>query len=123
MYKNGIDLRIVGGKPLTGDITTTCSKNGGVALLCAALINKGKTTLHGIPRNMEEIARIVEVIEHIGVSIAWRDDTTIEIVNTGSYHKDGLVSQAASMTRACFMLIPAMTKTFSDFSISYPGGV
>ena len=38
-------LRIEGGKPLSGEIEVKTSKNAAVALLCASLLNKGRTTL------------------------------------------------------------------------------
>ena len=47
---NSIDFQINGGRKLHGSINTNFSKNGAVGLLCASLLNKGKTTLHGIAR-------------------------------------------------------------------------
>src|SRR5574343_575435 len=64
---NSIDFQIVGGKKLHGSIATNFSKNGSVGLLCASLLNKGKTTLHGIAR-IEEVNRVIEIIESIGGS-------------------------------------------------------
>ena len=43
-----LDFEINGGKKLHGEITTAYSKNGSVGLLCASLLNRGKTVLHGI---------------------------------------------------------------------------
>ena len=40
-----MNLEIHGGKKLSGTIETNTSKNGAVGLLCASLLNKGKTTL------------------------------------------------------------------------------
>src|SRR3989344_253892 len=61
-----INFQIEGGRPLSGTVTTNSSKNGAVFLLCASLLNKGKTTLKNMPR-IEEVNRIVEVLESIGV--------------------------------------------------------
>ena len=41
-------LRIVGGKQLSGSIPVKTSKNAAVGLLCAALLNKGRTTLRNL---------------------------------------------------------------------------
>src|SRR3978361_371163 len=38
-------LRIVGGQKLSGSIDVKTSKNAAVALLCASLLNRGRTTL------------------------------------------------------------------------------
>lgn len=52
------DFRIIGGNKLTGTIRTNTSKNGSVALLCAALINQNTTRLRGIAR-IEEVCRLI----------------------------------------------------------------
>ena len=55
------DFKIRGGGQLSGTIQTNTSKNGAMGLLCAALLNRGKTTLFGIPY-IEEVNRILEEI-------------------------------------------------------------
>jgi len=67
------DFQVNGGKKLHGSITTNFSKNGSVGLLCASLLNKGITTLHGIAR-IEEVYRVIEILESIGVNIKWQDN-------------------------------------------------
>src|SRR3990167_10609416 len=67
---NSIDFEINGGKKLSGNIKTNFSKNGSVGLLCASLLNRGKTTLHGIAR-IEEVYRVIEILESIGVLVKW----------------------------------------------------
>src|SRR5690606_7657934 len=47
-------LRVEGGHKLSGSISVRSSKNAAVALLCASLLNKGRTVLHGIAR-IEEV--------------------------------------------------------------------
>ena len=44
------DFVINGGKKLSGTIETNTSKNGAMGLMHAALLNKGVSTIHGIPR-------------------------------------------------------------------------
>ena len=56
---DSIDFQVKGGKKLSGTIKTNFSKNGSVGLLCASILNKGTTTLHGIAR-IEEKNRNVE---------------------------------------------------------------
>ena len=65
-----LDFKIHGGIKLHGKVDTNYSKNGAMGLLCAAILNKGKTTLNGIPR-IEEVNRIVEVLTSIGFDINW----------------------------------------------------
>ena len=59
------NLRIEGGVKLSGDIDVRTSKNAAVALLCASLLNHGRTTLRQLAR-IEEVNRIIEVLASIG---------------------------------------------------------
>src|SRR3546814_7326798 len=47
-------LRVTGPTTLSGTIDVKSSKNAGVALLCASLLNKGRTTLRKVAR-IEEV--------------------------------------------------------------------
>ena len=74
----GINLRVEGGHELHGEITLKTSKNAAVALLCASLLNYGVTKFKSFPR-IEEVYRIIEVLESIGVKVKWLENNDIEI--------------------------------------------
>ena len=59
-------FRVNGGRTLSGTITINTSKNAAVGLLCASLLNRGRTILHHVAR-IEEVFRISEVLESSGV--------------------------------------------------------
>ena len=65
-----VNFKIEGGHKLSGTVKVNASKNAAVALLCASLINKGKTTLKNVPK-IEEVNRIIEVLASIGISVKW----------------------------------------------------
>ncbi len=60
--KESLGFAVEGGHPLTGTVVTNSSKNGAVALLAASLLNRGTTTLRNMPK-IEEVHRLVEVLE------------------------------------------------------------
>ena len=68
-----VHLKVEGGRTLSGAIDVKTSKNAAVALLCASLLNKGTTTLRNLAR-IEEVNRILEVLESIGVKVTWSPD-------------------------------------------------
>ncbi|MBA3310987.1 MAG: helix-turn-helix domain-containing protein, partial [Nocardioidaceae bacterium] len=73
-------LRVAGGTTLSGSIDVKSSKNAGVALLCASLLNKGRTTLRRVAR-IEEVHRILEVLGSIGVKSTWlNNDNDLELI-------------------------------------------
>ena len=73
-------LRVDGPTTLSGSIDVKTSKNAGVALLCASLLNKGRTTLRKVAR-IEEVNRLLEVLNSLGVATRWvGDENDLEII-------------------------------------------
>src|SRR5215211_7178515 len=60
-------LRVNGPTTLSGEIEVKTSKNAGVALLCASLLNRGRTVLRSVAR-IEEVNRLLEVLNSLGVA-------------------------------------------------------
>src|SRR4051794_13384626 len=73
-------LRVTGPTTLSGSIDVKTSKNAGVALLCASLLNRGRTTLRRVAR-IEEVNRLLEVLESLGVKTRWLNtENDLEII-------------------------------------------
>lgn len=114
-----IDLFIEGGKKLKGSIEIKKSKNAAVALLCASLLNKGTTILKKVPK-IEEVFRIIEVLESIGVEVIWKEhDLTI---NPKKIDLKKINIESAKKTRTIIMLIGPLMHYFKKFSLPYAGG-
>ena len=118
---DSIDFQIVGGKKLHGSITTSFSKNGSVGLLCATLLNKGTTTLHGIAR-IEEVYRVIEILESIGVKVVWTHQNTVEVTPPKTFKLDNLNVESAIRTRSIIMLIGPLIHRLQTFSIPHAQG-
>lgn len=116
-------LVIEGGRQLSGEVSVNTSKNGAMGLLCASLLNKGKTILHGIPR-IEEVHRMLEVFESIGVDYRWMDGSgnSLQIVPPQEFDLKSINYASASRTRSIIMLIGALISSNSDFSLPMPSG-
>ena len=116
-----MDFEIRGGLKLEGAIRTGYSKNGSVGLLCASLLNKGKTTLHGIAR-IEEVYRIIEIMESIGVEISWIGTNTLQIRPPKKFNLKKLNRESAVKTRSILMFIGPLVHFFSHFNIPHAQG-
>ena len=115
-------LRIVGGKKLSGSIPVKTSKNAAVALLCAALLNKGRTTLRSIAR-IEEVNRIIEVLNSIGVRTRWLPESNdLEITPPARLELDRIDVEAARRTRTVIMFLGPLLHEVDDFKLPYAGG-
>ncbi len=111
---------IEGGKPLSGTVETSRSKNGAVALLAASLLNKGRTTLHRVPK-IEEVNRLIEVLRSIGVGVEWEGTSLVitpsEKIDVGLIDRD-----AATRTRSILMFIGPLIHLLNDFELPQSGG-
>lgn len=116
-----IDFKINGGKKLSGTINTNFSKNGAVGLLCASLLNRGKTTLRGIAR-IEEVYRVIEILESIGVVVKWIDNNSVLITPPEKYNLDMINKESAIKTRSVIMLIGPLIHLLPSFTIPHAQG-
>lgn len=115
-----LNVEINGGKRLSGTIETNTSKNGAVGLLCASLLNSGVTTLHRMPR-IEEVHRIIEVLESIGVKVEWQGNT-IKITPPKKLALNKMDTEAARRTRSIVMFIGPLIHLLPKFNLPQSGG-
>ena len=117
-----LNLRIQGGHELSGAIDVRTSKNAAVACLCASLLNKGKTTLRNLAR-IEEVNRITEVLNSIGVKTRWLPDSSdLEIVPPAQLDLHAMDEAAARRTRTILMFLGPLLHQFDEFKLPNAGG-
>ncbi len=116
-----IDFRVNGGRKLNGTIKTNFSKNGSVGLLCASILNSGITTLHGIAR-IEEVNRVIEILESMGVIIKWVGQNSLIITPPKKFNLEKINIESAIKTRSVVMLIGPLIHKLSSFSIPHAHG-
>src|SRR3989344_5983276 len=117
---DGLNLQIEGGHKLSGTVVTKSAKNTAVALLCASLLNKGTTTLKNVPK-IEEVNRLIEVLESIGVKISWQG-ATLTIKPPAKIVLEKLDVRAATKTRSILMFLGPLIHWESKFRLPHPGG-
>lgn len=118
---SAVNLKIEGGHELRGEITLKTSKNAAVALLAASLLNKGTTTLRSVAR-IEEVNRLIEVLESIGVKTRWLPGNDLEIKPPAELQLDKIKKDAARKTRSVIMFIGSLMHRQKEFKIPYAGG-
>jgi UDP-N-acetylglucosamine 1-carboxyvinyltransferase len=115
-------LRVQGGTTLSGTIDVKSSKNAGVALLCAALLNEGTTVLRKVAR-IEEVNRILEVLESIGVGVRWlNEDNDLELDVPRILNLAAMDVDAARRTRSIIMFLGPLMHRVQRFELPYAGG-
>ncbi|GAB3400843.1 helix-turn-helix domain-containing protein [Flindersiella endophytica] len=115
-------LRVAGGAQLSGSIDVKTSKNAGIVLLCASLLNRGRTVLRKVAR-IEEVNRILEVLNSIGVRTRWLNASNdLEIVCPEKLDLDGMDAAAARRTRTIVNFLGPLMHREDSFQIPYAGG-
>ncbi|MFD9485190.1 helix-turn-helix domain-containing protein [Streptomyces sp. NPDC059991] len=121
-YAGPMHLRVVGRRRLSGSIDVKTSKNACVALLCGSLLNKGRTVLRRVAR-IEEVFRLLEVLNSIGVRTRWiNDGVDLEIVPPAELDLDGMDAEAARRTRSIIMFLGPLLHRMDRFRLPYAGG-
>ncbi len=115
-------LRVTGPTTLSGSIDVKTSKNAGVALLCASLLNRGRTTLRKVAR-IEEVNRLLEVLNSLGVQTRWlNNDNDLEIIPPAELDLDNIDEEAARRTRSVIMFLGPLLHRSDSFDLPYAGG-
>jgi UDP-N-acetylglucosamine 1-carboxyvinyltransferase len=115
------DFVINGGRKLKGKVRTNTSKNGALGIMCAALLNKGSTTIKNVPR-IEEVERIKEVLISVGVDCRWLNEDDLFIKPPSVWKMDNMLVESASKTRSILMCIGPLIHHLKEFSIPHDQG-
>ena len=118
---NKMNFKVHGGRQLSGEIQVKTSKNAAVGLLCASLLNKGKTTLRKVAR-IEEVNRIIEVLSSIGVKTRWLEGNDLEITPPARLRLADMDVEAAKKTRTVLMFLGPLLYQYPDFRLPFAGG-
>ncbi len=114
-------LIINGGKKLKGEIENQSAKNSAVAILCACAMVKGKTILVDMPK-IEEVKRIIELLQSIGIKINWLGDNKLEVDASANLQIENIDRNAAEKTRASIFLWGALAARVKEYNLPKSGG-
>ena len=113
-------LRVVGGARLEGSVDVQGAKNAALPIMAAALLARGKVTLHRVPR-ITDVSVMWSLLEALGarVSLQGRNSITIDAANVNKYRAPyTLVRKLA----ASFDLCGPLLGRFGRAEVPLPGG-
>ena len=115
-----INFRIEGGQKLSGSIQVRTSKNGALGVMIASLLNRSATTIKNAPR-IEEVYRIIEVLQSIGVRCDWRGEDLV-ITPPAKFDLSHAEYFSQARTRSEIMLMGPLVHFFKEFKVNQPSG-
>jgi len=119
-WRNKVEkLYIRGGRPLSGTVRISGSKNAVLPIIAACLLSTSPCTLHDIP-DLADVHTICLVLQHLGAQIR-RNGTTLEIVPPVKPNTEAPYEFVRQM-RASFLVMGPLLARAGLAAISLPGG-
>ncbi len=113
-------FEIEGGKKMKGEIIVSGSKNATTPILSATLLTKETCVISNIPL-IEDVFRMIEIIESMGAIVEWRGKRTVAITAKDIDPKK-IDIEAIKKIRSSILLLGALSARFDDFIFHHPGG-
>ena len=112
-------LRIVGGRPLRGEVPVSGAKNAALPILCAALLADGPLELHNVPR-LHDVATTLKLLDLMGASSS-RDGDSVTIDCSKLATPEAPYELVRTMRASILVLGPLLAR-FGQARVSLPGG-
>src|SRR3954462_12935 len=112
---------IDGGVPLSGTVVPAGNKNGPLPILAACLLTEEEVVVRNVPR-ISDVAAMIELLEHLGVTIEWRDEHTVALNASAVDPESGVARALAERIRASFLLAGPLLARFGRADMPPPGG-
>jgi len=112
---------IQGGESLNGIVEISGYKNSAGACLAATLLTDEEVILENLP-SVEDISKMIKVLESMGVEIEWLDKGKIRIKCDPKVDPEKMDHELIEETRISVLLIGSLLSKFGKFKICHPGG-
>jgi UDP-N-acetylglucosamine 1-carboxyvinyltransferase len=113
-------LIITGGKPLSGEIYISGSKNSALPILAATLLCEEPVVLGNLP-HLHDITTMIELLGCMGVKVVVDEKMRVE-VDAGQVQAFTAPYELVKTMRASILVLGPMLGRFGKAQVSFPGG-
>lgn len=113
-------FEILGGKRLKGEIEVRGSKNATTPILAATLLTNKKCIISNIPL-IEDVFRLIEILESLGAEIKWLGKRKISI-QAKNINPAKMDFEKVKTLRSSILLLGSLSARFDKFKLYHPGG-
>jgi len=111
---------IIGGNPLSGEITVSGAKNAALAILPAAILVRGKCRVENVP-NISDVRVLLDILANIGAVIT-REEPGVVVLDCTNITKTEPDPDLVRKMRASYYLMGALMSRFGQAKVALPGG-
>ncbi len=112
-------ILVKGGRPLSGLVSVSGSKNAALPVMTAALLGDGATTLDNIP-NLQDIRTMAKVLETLGAKV--KHDNHQLVIDPSGFDQDEAPYDLVKTMRASIYSLGACLARLGKAKVSLPGG-
>ncbi len=116
-------LKIVGGRPLHGEVDAAGAKNAALPILCASLLSSDALTLDNVPR-LQDIATTLRLLSLLGVRSergSGTDGDRVTLEASAVTSTEAPYDLVKTM-RASILVLGPLVARFGEARVSLPGG-
>ena len=111
---------IIGGNPLSGEITVSGAKNAALAILPAALLVEGKCRVENVP-DISDVRVLLDILADIGAAITYEEPGVV-VLDCTNITKTTPDPELVCKMRASYYLMGALMSRFGRANVALPGG-
>lgn len=112
-------IKINGGKTLTGTIKVSGAKNSALALIPAAILSDGIVKIDNVPE-LSDIDALTEILEYLNAKVT-RKDNYIEIDSKTIVNKE-IPEEVSTKLRASYYFMASLLGKYKKVEMYFPGG-
>lgn len=117
-------FQVIGGKPLSGEVTPQGAKNEALQILCAVLLTPDRVVIHNVPRIID-VLLLIKLLERMGVEVERVGDKSYAFhakeIDFKSMESDEFIRDMSRIRGSVMMLGPMLARYGKGY-IPRPGG-
>ena len=111
-------IKIVGNKPLKGEIKISGAKNSAVALIPAAILSD-EIVIENVP-NISDVNALDDILSYLGAEVYKENDQLT--INASNVKNRAITEEFSNMLRASYYFMGALLARFKKAEMYFPGG-
>ncbi|AWB59054.1 UDP-N-acetylglucosamine 1-carboxyvinyltransferase [Colwellia sp. Arc7-D] len=113
-------FKIIGGKPLHGEVTISGAKNAALPILMASLLSETPVTFSNVPK-LNDIETTIKLLSQFGAKCQWVNESSLMIDASNIDHCRASYELVKTMRASILVLGPLLAR-FGHAEVSLPGG-
>ncbi len=114
-------IKIIGGKPLKGEVSISGAKNAVLKLMAASILAKGESKIYNVPE-LTDVIIMLNVIEQLGAKTNYDRINKIITIDASEITEVRAGYELVSRMRASFIVLGALVGRCKEAVVALPGG-